>query len=250
MKTAVVTGASSGIGREFVRLLAKKGFKVIAAARREQRLLELKEETDCEVFVCDLTKKADCYALYEFSKSFNPFMLINCAGFGVFGKFEASELERELSLIDLNITALHILTKLFLRDFKGRDRGVILNVSSSAGLVPAGPYMSGYYASKAYVTSLTSAIAAELKEEKSGVLVSSLCPGPVDTEFNEVAGVKFGVGSISARECAEYALKKLKEGKTVIVPSFTVKACAVGSKLAPRELVTRIAGELQKKKKQ
>ena len=250
MKTAIVTGASSGIGREFAIALSKKGFHIIAVARRKDRLVEISQNLEsCEIFPCDLTKREECFRLYHEVRSKNVSIVINCAGFGVFGKFETTDLDRELDLINLNITAVHILTKLFLKDFRAKNKGYILNVSSSAGLMPSGPYMSAYYASKAYVTSLTTAIATELSEENSNVYAGVLCPGPVDTEFNDVAGVKFGVKSISARECVDYALKKMAERKTVIVPTFTMKAAIIGQRFIPRKATSIIAGEIQKKKR-
>ena len=125
-------------------------------------------------------------------------MLINCAGFGDFGAFTTTSLDKELEMIDVNIKAVHILTKKFLPDMIAKNEGYILNVASVAGLMPAGPYMATYYATKAYVTSFTSAIAEELEEKKSNVYVGSLCPGPVDTEFNKVADVKFNLKGITS----------------------------------------------------
>lgn len=250
MKTALVTGASSGIGRDIAKNLSDRGFRVILCARRENRLVDLKEElADAEVVTADLSCKEECEKLYEKVKDENVCVLVNCAGFGAFGEFAKTDLENELDMIDVNIRAVHILTKLFLKDFKEKNRGYILNVSSSAGLMPAGPYMATYYATKAYVTSLTTAVAQELKEQGSRVYVGALCPGPVDTEFNAVAGVKFGVKSISSKECADYAVKKMFERQTIIVPSLTMKASVMGQRLLPRSVMTKITSELQKKKR-
>lgn len=249
-KTALVTGASSGIGRDIARNLSKKGFDVILCARRENRLVELKNElSNAEIITADLSCEKDCYALYDKVKNKNICVVINCAGFGAFGEFSELDLDEELSMIDLNVKAVHILTKLFLRDFKAKNRGYILNVSSSAGLMPAGPYMASYYATKAYVTSLTTAIAQELKEQGSRVYVGALCPGPVDTEFNAVAGVNFGVKSISSQYCADYAVKKMFERQTIIVPSLSMKAGVVAQRLVPRSVMSKITSEIQKKKK-
>lgn len=250
VKAALVTGASSGIGRCIAENLSKKGYKVYISARREDRLLELKARlSDCEAITADLSKKEECFGLYEKVKDKNISVVVNCAGFGVFGEFSETNLDRELEMIDLNISAVHILTKLFLKDFVKKDSGYILNVASSAGLLPAGPFMSTYYASKSYVASLTSAIARELKERGSKVYVGALCPGPVDTEFNSVANVKFNVKSISAKECADYAVKKMFERKTVIVPSLQIKAGIFSQRLLPRSTATAITGEIQKRKK-
>lgn len=249
-KTALVTGASSGIGRDIARNLSKRGFRVILSARRENRLSELKEElSDAEIVTADLTDEKSCFELYEKVKDENVSVLVNCAGFGIFGEFAQTDLNNELEMIDLNVRSVHILTKLFLRDFKEKNRGYILNVSSSAGLMPAGPYMSTYYATKSYVSSLTTAIAQELKEQGSKVYVGALCPGPVDTEFNTVAGVKFGVKSISSQYCADYAVKKMFERRTIIVPTLTMKASVAAQRFVPRRVMAKITSEIQKKKR-
>lgn len=249
-RTAVITGASSGIGREIARILYAKGFRCILCARREDRLKELAQELgeNTRVVVCDLSKREECFSLYEQVKDENVGVLINGAGFGLFGKFTHSELGRELEMIDTNITAVHILTKLFVKDFAQKDRGYIMNIASSAGLMSGGPYMSTYYASKAYVADLTSAVARELEEAGSKVKVCALCPGPVDTEFNDVAGTKFGVKAISAEQCARDAVKGMFGGKTIIVPSATLKLAAVGAHLVPRKLLVAMTGRVQSQK--
>ncbi|MBE6837304.1 MAG: SDR family oxidoreductase [Ruminococcus sp.] len=248
-RIALVTGASSGIGRDIARNLSRRGFRVILSARRENRLLELKEElVNAEIITADLTKQEECFRLYEEVKDKNICILVNCAGFGALGEFAETDLDNELDMIDLNVKSVHILTKLFLKGFKEKDKGFILNVSSSAGLMPSGPYMSAYYATKAYITSLTTSIAHELKEQGSRVYVGALCPGPVDTEFNEVAGVNFGVKSISSEYCADYAVKKMFERKTIIVPSLSMKAGVVAQRFVPRSVMSKITSEIQKKK--
>ena len=216
-RTALVTGASSGIGREIARELDSRGFRVILTARREDRLRELADELlDSRVIVCDLSREDECKRLHEEVKGEKVTVLVNNAGFGKLGDFDKIPLEDELRMIDTNVTAVHILTKLFLQDFKAADRGYILNVASSAGLMPGGPLMATYYATKAYVTSLTSAIHEELKMAGSRVKISALCPGPVDTEFNSVANAQFGVKSISAEYCAKRAVEGMFAGKMII----------------------------------
>lgn len=249
-KTALVTGASSGIGRDIARGLSRRGYRVILCARREARLLELKEQlTDATIITADLSSEEECFGLFEKVKDEDVSVVVNCAGFGIFGSFHETDLDGELDMINVNIRAVHILTKLFIRDFRKKNRGYILNVSSSAGLMPSGPYMSAYYATKSYICSLTTAIAHELKEDRSRVYIGALCPGPVDTEFNSVAGVKFGVKSISSEYCAEYALKKMFERKVIIVPSATMKASVLSQRLLPRSTMTKITAEIQKRKK-
>lgn len=252
---AMVTGASSGIGREMAVLLSRRGYDLILVARRKDRLEEVQKEverggrTHCEIAQADLSKEQDCFDLYEDHRHKNITILINCAGFGAYGSFGEIPLEKELQMIDVNITALHILTKLFLKDFKSRNKGHILNVSSAAGLMPGGPYMAAYYASKAYVTSLTMGLAQELEDEKSNVYIGALCPGPVDTEFNEVAEVTFGLKGITAAECATYGIKEMFKRKTIIIPGNVMKVSSWSSKLIPRQWVVAIAGRQQKKKR-
>ena len=176
-------------------------------------------------------------------------MLVNNAGFGKLGDFTEISLEDELNMIDTNITALHILTKLYLKDFVEEDRGYILNVASSAGLMPGGPFMATYYATKAYVTSLTGAIYEELQTRGSRVSISALCPGPVDTEFNSVANAEFGVKSITAEYCAQTAVKGMFARKLMIIPERSISAAAKASGLAPRKLALAVTGRLQSAKK-
>lgn len=249
-RTALITGASSGIGREMAKQLSERGFKVILAARRKERLEELAAELDGDsrVIVSDVSTREGCEALYEAVKDENVTVLINNAGFGALGNFDELPLDTELRMIDTNITAVHILTKLFIKDFIKADRGYILNVASSAGLMAGGPLMATYYATKAYVVSLTSSISGELKARGSNVHISALCPGPVATEFNDVAGCDFGVEGISAEECARAGLEGLFRKSLIIVPGSGMKAAAALSKIAPRNVVLKVAGELQKKK--
>lgn len=249
-KTALITGASSGIGREIAKQLSARGFRVILAARRKQRLEELAAELDGEsrVVTCDLSTREGCFELYEQVKDERVSVLINNAGFGAIGSFDEIPLETELRMIDTNVTAVHILTKLFVKDFIKADRGYILNVASSAGLMAGGPLMAAYYATKAYVVSLTGSVNRELKNKGANVHISALCPGPVDTEFNEVAGCEFGVGAISAEECARTAVEGLFRKSLIIVPGTGMKAAATLSKIVPREMVLKVAGEMQKRK--
>jgi uncharacterized protein len=246
---ALVTGASSGIGREFARQLSEQGYELILTARRVDRLEQLKKElkTPCVVIPADLSKKSDCFQLYEQTKDSGVDILINCAGFGVFGPFLETDLHRELEMNDVNIRALHILTKLFCRDFVARGSGRILNVSSSAAFQP-GPLLSSYYASKAYVLRLTEALAEELRRSGSPVTVSAFCPGPVDTEFNDVAGVKFSMKGLSAEQAAAYALKGMFAGKTVIVPGALMKTALFFERFLPEKLIVRAAYQIQRRK--
>ena len=182
---ALITGASSGMGADMARCLVNEGYEVILVARRKGRLEKLAKElgNKATFIVKDISSTFNCMELYNEVKKENIDIFINNAGFGVFGEFYKTSLDKELDMIDLNVKSLHTLTKLFLKDFIKKDRGYILNVASSAGFM-AGPLMASYYATKNYVVSLTSAIYEELKKMGSNVSISAFCPGPVDTEFN------------------------------------------------------------------
>ncbi len=246
---ALITGASSGIGKEIAHVLAQKGWELILVARRTDRLQQLAESLPvaCKVITADLGDPAACRGLYEQTKDEQIDMLVNNAGFGLHGELTETALEREEAMIDLNIKAVHILTKLFVRDFAARNHGYILNVASAAAFMP-GPLMASYYATKAYVLRLDLALREELRRHGSRVVVSTLCPGPVDTEFNAVAGVKFALDGLNSRKVAQYAVEKTLKGKAVIVPGTLMKLARFGSKLLPEQVVARFSYEMQRKK--
>lgn len=248
--TALITGASSGIGRDIARELAKKGVRLVISGRNYSALKELQDEIGknrVKIIPADLTKKEECYRLYDEAKKYDIDILVNNAGFGLFGKYAETSLEREIEMIEVNIMAVHILQKLFLRDFRKRDKGYILNVASAAGFMP-GPYMAAYYSTKNYVVRLTEAVSSELKNEGSNVSVSALCPGPVDTKFNDTAGVSFALKGISSEYAAKCAVDGLFARKTLIIPTLKMKLAAYGSGLLPPLLLAKIAGYMQRKK--
>ena len=246
---ALITGASSGMGRDMARILAKKGYDLILVARRKERMLELKKElgTNITIISMDLSVEENCFKLYEKVRNKKIDVLINNAGFGLFGEFVKTDLDTELKMIDLNIKSYHILTKLFLQDFVKRDEGYILNVCSSAGFM-AGPRLSTYYATKNYVTKLTMAINEELRVAKSHVTISALCPGPVATEFNEVAHGTFAIREASSYEVAKYAIDNLFQRKMIIVPTLMMKLTLFFNRLAPYRLSLYIAYKIQMRK--
>lgn len=246
---ALVTGASSGIGYEISKYLAKRGYDIIAVARNRQALENLKKEigTNVQIFCIDLSIIDNCIKLYEKFKEDDIDVLINNAGFGMYGNFDILDMNKEIEMINVNILACDILTKLFLKDMKKRDSGYILNVGSIAGFMP-GPLMSSYYASKSYVVKLTQAIRKELKKNKSGVSISVLCPGPVNTNFNNTAGVKFAVRPLSSEYVAKYAVDMLFKKKLVIVPGFTIKLARFFSKFTPDNILAEITYYIQTKK--
>lgn len=222
---ALITGASSGLGKEMAVYLSSLGYDLILVARREKRLEELKEslKTNVTIYNYDLLDIKNVFELYEQVKDKNIDFLINNAGFGLFGDFLNTDLNRELEMINLNIKAYHILTKLFLKDFVLEDKGRILNVASAAGFL-AGPNLSTYYATKNYITKLTLAIYEELKTKKSNVKISALCPGPIATEFEKVAHGKFLIEEMNAKKVAKYAIDKALKNKLIIIPGLFTKS--------------------------
>lgn len=198
-----------------------------------------------ETITEDLSIEENCIELHNRVKDVN--ILINNAGFGDCGNFTKTNLEKDIKMIKTNITAYHILTKLYLIDMKKKDSGKILNVASIAGFMP-GPLMATYYATKAYIVRLSEAIREELKKEKSNVKISILCPGPVDTNFNKVANVKFHMREANSQNVADYAIKKMEKGKFYIVPGFDVKLAKIGAKIAPSTFISKITYMIQKRK--
>ena len=246
---ALITGASSGIGRDFARILSDMGYDLILVARRKNKLEELANElkTNVQIIDMDISSTYNCMNLYNKVKKENIDILINNAGFGLFGKFDETKLDTELDMIDLNIKSVHTLTKLFIKDFKKKNSGYILNVASAASFLP-GPLMSTYYATKAYVLNLTMAIYEELKRDDANVYVGCLCPGPVDTEFNKVAKVKFSLKSLNSYDVAKYAINKMFKKKLVIVPSLKTKIGINLSKMLPIKLKTKVSYKIQSAK--
>ncbi len=246
---ALITGASSGIGKSFCYELAKKNIDLIIVARDKKKLDEIKKDlmVNVKCIALDLTKEKEVYELYNLTKNENIDILINNAGFGLFGLFAKTDLERELEMIDLNIKAYHILTKLFLQDFIKKDRGYILNVCSSAGFM-AGPRLSTYYATKNYITKLTMAINEELRQSKSNVYIGALCPGPVNTNFNKVAKGKFTIKGITPNYVAQYAIKKMFQKKLLIIPTLKMKLAIFATRFAPFRLQLIVAYHIQGRK--
>lgn len=246
----LITGASSGIGRDMAKYLSDKGFELILSGRNTQRLEELKKslKTNAEIISCDLSTENGAFELYEKCKDKNVDFLINNAGYGLFGEFDKTDIKDELAMINVNIRSAHILTKLFLRDFKRRNHGRILNVASSAGFM-TGPLMSSYYASKNYVVRLSLAIYEELRRSGSNVKISVFCPGPVDTNFNNRAGVSFSVKAISSEYAAKYAIDNAMKGKTIIIPTVAMKLGVWGSGLVPQKLLSAITYNVQHSKR-
>mgnify|MGYP000446553748 CR=1 FL=1 len=208
---AVITGASSGIGEQLAKRLAKEGYDLILVARRRERLAALADELraahkglKCDIFTADLMQLDECQRLSDYLEEKDIEIFINNAGYGDCGLFEETDIAKEMGMIDVNVRAVHFLTKKLLRQMRVKDRGFILNVASSAGLIPAGPY--------------------------------------------DVANVRFALKGISAEYCANYAIDRMMKHKTVIVPTLRMKLATTCGRFLPQSLYIKLVSHQQKKK--
>ncbi|AGR42420.1 SDR family NAD(P)-dependent oxidoreductase [Spiroplasma diminutum] len=256
---AIVTGASKGLGYSYCEELLKLGYNVIGVARDTESLKNLQEkyvDLKVESWNIDLSNPEGATNLYEKAKNFDIEILINNAGYGVWGYFDQTDLEQEMNMIDLNIKTLHILTKLFVEYFKEKDKGRVLNIGSMASFTPA-PVFSSYYASKAYVWSLGVAINTELKKTKSKVRVITLCPGPLKTDFwnrsSNQNEAKYK-SNVKVMKTNVYARKSLYSGlntkrKNYIVTGKINKFIKWITKWAPESTVLNSVYNYQRKRK-
>lgn len=246
---ALITGASSGIGKSFAYFLSNMGYELILVSRDENKLRDVAKglKTKVDIIPMDLSEENNCFKLYEQLKKNDIDFVINNAGYGLFGNTWETDMDTELKMINLNIKAVHILTKLFLQDMIKKDKGIILNVASSAGFL-AGPKLNTYYATKNYVAKWTMGIYEELRRIKSNVKISVLCPGPVDTNFNKVAGGEFKIDALSSDEVARYALRKCFKNKLIIVPGITVKMGLFFNRFISHKLSLKVVYNIQDKK--
>lgn len=250
---ALITGASSGIGRDMAYVLASKGYDLIITARDIEMLNSVKDTIKKKYNVqvisysYDLSNQDEVFELYDSTKEQRPDIVICNAGFGLAGEFVDTNLDIELKMIAVNVKAVHILNKLFLQDMVKRDSGYLLNVSSLAAF-QAGPLMSTYYATKVYVLHLTEAIIEELHTKKSNVYVGALCPGPVNTNFNKIAHVRFTLNGQDSYRLAEYTINKMFERQQIIIPGVARQMAKTFGRLLPRKTLTKICYKVQKKK--
>jgi uncharacterized protein len=254
IENVLITGASGGIGEEFARKFAFNGYNVILVARNEDKLNALKQElentTSSTVYIlkADLSVQDEVTRIYQLlqSEQIEVDILINNAGFGVFGEFTGTDLSQELNMIDLNIKTLTHLTKIFLSDMVKRNSGKIMNVASTAAFQP-GPLMAVYYATKAYVLSFSEALANEL--QGTNVIVSVLCPGATETGFSNRAQLQesklFQSGAMNVKEVVEVGFHGLLSKETIIIPGMKNKLLANSVRFMPRKMVTRIVRNVQ-----
>ena len=252
-KTALVTGATAGIGYELAKLFAKDGFELALVARDTARLEGVAKEmgaiSGCaaRAIAADLSQPEAPQSIFDQVQSVD--CLVNNAGFGLCAPFSQSDLETELAMIQVNITALVDLSKLFLHGMVERGSGRILNVASTAAFQP-GPLMAIYYASKAFVLSFSEAIAEELRG--SGVTVTTLCPGPTATEFQKRARIEQiplvknkVLGMMTAAEAAQTGYRGMMRGKVLVIPGILNRLGVQSLRIAPRAIVRRVARLLQ-----
>lgn len=248
---AFITGATGGIGAAFADELASKGYHLILIARNSGRLSilkkSLKQKYPNQTFRIDVADLSDAGETLRIAKKYMNYpvsLVVQCAGFGKWGTIGQIPLEEETELIETNITASHILAKFFAAHMK---QGRILNVASLAGFVPT-PLMAAYAASKSYVISYSLALDYELRKMKRPVRISVLCPGPINTRFQERAGSGKCMQSISCKKCVRYAMKQMKSGKKIIIPGFLMRCAYIGTKLLPLSALLALEYRIQSKK--
>ena len=251
--TALITGASSGIGRDLARLFAADGYDLVLVARREDALRALADDLARQhrikvvTVVADLTRTdASPHVMSETDRAGLAIdVVVNNAGFGLHGPVAELPLPRQLDMIQVNVTALTALTRLFLPGMLQRNRGGILNVSSTAAFQP-GPLMAVYYATKAYVESFTEAVAEEVRG--TALRVSCLCPGPTHTEFADVAAIAdtnlFRGKTMTSMDVARIGYDGWKSGRVLVVPGLTNKLGVSLIRVSPRPIVRRIVKRL------
>ena len=248
---AVVTGATSGIGREYAELLARDGYDLILVGRRKERLDNIKKQFEglyhinVVAYQCDLSDLTNVKEFFDFVKDYKDiFVVVNSAGYGKMGYISEIDDIDQVGMINTNITALHMITKYFATVM---EKGHIVNISSIAGIAPT-PYMAQYGATKAYVYSLSVALNYEMKRQKKDVNILVACPGPVDTEFVDVANATFKLRSISPKKCAKIIYKAMKKKRNKVMVGFFVKLGCIALKLLPLCITLPIEYGVQKKK--
>ena len=241
----LITGASSGIGLSMAHYFDELGYDLVLVSRDKKKLEGLKFNNKVEIYCTDISVVDNCKELYHKFKDVD--IVVNNAGFGLFGDFNDTDLNKEMNMVDVNVKALHVITKLYLNDMIKRDSGHILNVASIAGFMP-GPLMNTYYATKNYVVRISQGIKEELRRKKSNVGIHILCPGPVKTNFDNVAGVSFSLKGMDSDFVAKYAIDKMLKGKFVIVPGISIKMLRFVSKVVPDSLLSRMVYNSQRRK--
>lgn len=246
----LITGASSGIGRDISRKLSNMGHEVILVSSDLNKLNEVsKSIINSKVYKCDLKNENEIDDLLKFIEKEKPEIVINNAGFGLFGFYDEVDIKKEIDMIKVNILALQKITSTCLKYMSSLSESYILNVSSIAGLMVGGPLMSTYYASKSYVRSYTLAIYKELKKKNVRTNISLLCPGPVNTNFNNRADVEFSLKSLSSEYVSDYAINMMFKKKKLIIPGFMNKITYYFSKIMPINFMLNLIYNSQRRKR-
>lgn len=247
---ALITGASNGIGKEAAYILANKGYDLILVARSIEKLELIKSDiinkynNNVVIIKTDLSKREEINEMFEKTKDYSIEVLINNAGLGKVGMFNEISDTDDLNMIDVNVTAMHLVLKHYANIM---DNGYTLTVASIAGFAP-GPRMATYYATKNYILAYAEALRYELKKLKKKTVISILAPGPVNTNFNDVANVKFSLKGVDAYKCASYAIKRMFKNKKLSTPKFMVRQATRFMRIIPHSISMRICYKNQKKK--
>ena len=231
---ALITGGTSGIGKDIAISLANRGYDLILVSRKENELNKIKNKvkTNVTFISLDLTKEEECFKLLDMTKDLDIDVFINNAGYGDIGRINKTDINKEINMVKL------ILGKAFLLRFIEKNKGYVLFVASAAAFGVA-PYMNVYYATKSFVYSLAHGYYRELRDMKSNVRISVLCPGPVKTNFERVANAKFNINSLSSEYVGEYAVKKMLKNKFEIVPGFSIKMGHFFSHFIPKKIISK-----------
>ncbi|MCK5838322.1 MAG: SDR family oxidoreductase [Bacteroidales bacterium] len=254
MKTVLITGASSGIGLELAHIYAKNGYNLFLTARREKNLENLKIEivekyrVTVDYFPLDLSKPDSSEVLYAKTNELNlKFdIVINNAGFGMYGEFLESDISQNEMMLNLNILSLTKLSKFYAQDMVKQGNGHIVNIASTAAFQPV-PYLAAYSATKAYVLSFSEALAYELKTKN--VFVTAICPGATVSEFGQTAGFKDGKmqnNMPSSRYLAEFTFKEVKKKKIMSIHGAKNGFMAFGQRFVPKNIITKMAASMMK----
>lgn len=241
---ALITGASDGIGKEMALILSQKGYHIITVARNkekmEQNFKHIKEKT---IISLDLSNTKNCFLLYDKLKNEDIDILINNAGYGIFGEFENTDLANELGMIDLNIKAVHILMKLFLKKFLSQNKGYILNVASIGSFFPS-PLLSSYYATKSYILSLTLSVKEEITKSNKNIYIGAFCPATINTNFHKLAGFNETTRGMDSKKASNFAIKKMFKGKTIIIPGYA-RLVPFFVSIIPKYFIIKLAYKIQ-----
>jgi len=238
---ALITGGTKGIGKEMAISLSKRGYDLILVSRTDTGFDDIKAKcmTKVSFYSYDLSIEEENYRLLDETKDLDIDIFIANAGYGDIGRINKTDTKKEVNMIKLNDISTFILTKEFLKRFIDKNKGRVLITASAAAFAVA-PYMNIYYSTKAFVYSMAHGYYRELKDMKSKARISVLCPGPVKTGFEERANAKFTIHSLKAEYVGKYAIKKMLNGKFLIIPGFKIKLGHFFAHFVPKRMISKI----------